>query len=99
MAQNPQQYSPALMYVSPISKAWTTTGNTDTVTDEGIDATTQIVIMNTSAYAGRWYVSNITPTSTSTSVGGVITVTPGTFTITSSSSETQTTTTYKYTLI
>lgn len=99
MAQSPQQYNPALLYIAPVSKAWTTTGNTDVVTDESIDANTQVVIMNTSAYAGRWYVSNVTPTSSSTSVAGVTTITPGTFTVTSSSSETQVTTTYKYSLI
>ena len=99
MAQSPQFYDPAQLYVPSITRAWTTTGNTDTVTDASIVSSTQIIVMNTSAYAGRWYVSNITPTSSSTSAAGVVTVTPGTFTITSSSSETQTTTTYSYIII
>ena len=99
MAQSQQDYSPAETYVSPVSRLWATTGNTDVVTDDSVQSTTQVVIMNTSAYAGRWYVSNITPTTTSTSVAGVVTVTPGSFTVTSSSSESQTTTTYKYILI
>lgn len=99
MAQNPQLYDPAATYVNSQSRAWATTGNTDVVTDEGVEANTQVIIMNTSAYAGRWYVSNITPTSFSTNAQtGVITETPGSFTVTSSSSETQVTTTYKYLL-
>lgn len=98
MTQTQQLYDPAQLYVLPVKRTWTTTGNTDTVTDESIFAATQVLIMNTSAYAGRWYVSNITPTSSSTNATGVTTITPGTFTITSSSSETQTTTTYQYIL-
>lgn len=100
MAQNPQLYDPANTYVNPQSRVWASTGNTDTVTDEGIEANSQVLIMNTSAYAGRWYVSNITPTTFSTNAQtGVITESAGTFTVTSSNSETQTTTTYKYLLV
>lgn len=98
MAQSPQFYDPALLYVSPVTRAWATTGNTDTVTDYNIVSASQIIIMNTSAYAGRWYISNITPTSTSV-VNGNNVVTAGSFTVTSSSSETQTTTLYEYTII
>ncbi len=100
MAQNPQQYSPALTYVPPVSKAWTTTGNTDTVTDDGVEANSIILIMNTSARNGTWYVSTITPTSASTNqTTGVTTVTSGSFVITSSDSESATTTTYKYIIL
>jgi|SRR5665213_257286 len=99
MAYNPQLFSPELAYPPPVSRVWASTGNTDTVTDDGIQNLTQVLIMNTSAYAGRWYVSNITPTSSATSAAGVVTITPGTFTVTSSSSETQTSTTYKYILV
>ena len=94
MAQNLQQYLPPDAYVAPVTRAWATTGNTDTVTDEGVQANSMVLIMPTSTYAGRWYVSNITPTTVSAGV-----VTPGTFTVTSTSSESQTTTTYKYYLI
>lgn len=90
-------YEVGEFYVAPISRAWVLTGNTDTVTDESITSGTMVLIMNTTAYAGRWYVSNITPTSTSV-VNGNNVITPGTFTVTSSSSETQTTTLYKYQL-
>ena len=99
MAQNLQEYLPSDEYIAPQSRIWASTGNTDTVTDDGLTANAMVVIMPTSAYAGRWYVSNITPTSYSTSSSGVVTVTPGTFTVTSSSSESQTTTTYKYYII
>lgn len=99
MAQTQQLYDPAQLYVLPVKRTWTATGNTDTVTDESVFAATQVLIMNTSAYAGRWYVSNITPTTSATNAQtGVTTITPGSFTITSSSSETQTTTTYQYIL-
>lgn len=98
MAQNPQQYDPAATYVPSQSRAWAATGNSDVVTDEGVEANTQILIMNTSAYAGRWYISNITPTTTSVNAQGNNVITPGSFTVTSSSSETQVTTTYKYLL-
>lgn len=100
MAQSPQFYDSPFLYIPSVSRVWTTTGNTDTVSDASVVSTTQVVIMPTSAYAGRWYVSNITPTSSSTdSVTKVTTITPGSFTITSSSSETQTTTTYQYQLL
>lgn len=99
MAQSIQLYDPGSTYVPPVSRIWATTGNTDTVTDESIQSNTQVVMMNTSAFAGRWYISNITATSSSTNAQtGVTTITPGTFTVTSSNSETQTTTTYKYQL-
>lgn len=99
MAQNPQLYDPAGTYVNPVVRAWASTGNTDVVSDEGVEANTVVLIMPTSAYAGRWYVSNVTPTSFATSAAGVVTETAGSFTVTSSSSETQTTTTYKYILV
>lgn len=96
MAQSPSLYEPESVYVNPVTRAWATTGNTDTVTDESCVSGSLPVVVPTSAYAGRWYISNITPTSSSTSASGVVTITPGTFTVTSSSSETATTTTYKY---
>lgn len=100
MAQNPQLYDPAQTYVNPVSRAWATTGNTDVVSDEGVEANSVVLIMPTSAYAGRWYVSNVTPTTFATNAQtGVITETPGSFTVTSSNSETQVTTTYKYILL
>ena len=98
MAQSPELYNPGEFYVNPVKRVWASTGNTDTVTDESVVNSSQVIIMNTSAYAGRWYISNITPTSSSTNAAGVTTITPGSFTVTSSSSETQTTTTYQYTL-
>lgn len=99
MAQSPALYEPSQMYIGGVTRAWATTGNTDTVTDPSIASTTFVDIMQTSASAGRWYVSNITPSSSTTNAQtGVITFVPGTFTITSSSSETQVTTTYQYVL-
>lgn len=100
MALQPQNFRPEDVYVTPVSRTWTTTGNTDTVTDEAVQAGSIIQIMNTSAYAGRWYVSTVTPTTFSTNaITGVITETAGSFVITSSNSETQTTTTYKYLIV
>lgn len=93
MAQTPENYLPGSIYISPVQKTWTTTGNTNVVTDDSLTASSLPVVVPTSAYAGRWYISNITPTSTSTTTG---VVTSGTFTITSSSSETATTTTFSY---
>lgn len=98
MAQSPSFYEPSQAYIAGNIRAWATTGNTDVVTDPNIISTTFVDIMQTSASAGRWYVSNITPTSSATNAAGVTTVTPGSFTITSTSSETQVTTTYQYSL-
>jgi hypothetical protein len=85
MSQQPNQYDPGLFYVAPQKRAWAVTGNTDVVADAAVSANTVILIMPTSASAGRWYISSITP---------------GTgFTVTSSSSETQTTTTYQYKML
>lgn len=65
------QYDPALKYDSRTSQSWTTTGTTHTVTDVRVKANSHIVIMHTSAYAGRWF----------------ITVSAGSFLITSSDAE------------
>jgi hypothetical protein len=76
-------YNPSLRYDAEDSTTWTTTGNTDTVTDVNVKATSIIVIMHTSAYEGNWYV---TPAA-------------GSFTVTSSDVETATDTTYKYLIL
>jgi len=76
-------YLPSLKYDDRTSQAWTTTGNTHTVTNAHVKANSQIVIMKTSASAGQWYV----------------TVSAGSFVITSSDVETATTTTFKYLIL
>lgn len=76
-------YNPSLMYESRDSQSWTANGNTHTVTDSDVRAGSFIVIMHTSAPAGKWY---ITPSA-------------GSFLITSSDAETATTTTFKYIIL
>ena len=77
---NQANYNPGLMYAGKASNSWATTGNTDTVTDAQVRASSIILIMHTSAHAGRWYV---TPAA-------------GSFVITSSDTETASSTTFKY---
>lgn len=81
--QSPQSSLPPLSAKVLNTREWLTTGNTDVVTDEYVHTNSMIMIMPTSAFAGRWYV----------------TVAQGTFTVTSSNSETQTTTTYSYVVL
>lgn len=63
-----------------VSQAWATNGNTHTVTDANVHSNSLIVLQNTSARNGLWYV----------------TVSEGSFVITSSDSESATTTTFVY---
>ena len=65
-------YEPALRYGDRTSVTWATNGNTNTVTNSKITASSHPIILHTSAYAGRWH----------------ITVSDGSFLITSSDSET-----------
>lgn len=81
MSAQPNKYSPALTYIPATVRAWASTGNTDTVTDDAVQSGSFIDLMPTSSFAGRWYVSSVAQ---------------GSFTVTSTSSETATTTTYKY---
>lgn len=88
MAQSPQRYAPEFELSAPGTATWGSGGNTSVVTDANVMATSLPVIVKTSATAGTWYVSAITPTSSSTNPStGVITVTDGSFTITSSDAE------------
>lgn len=80
MSAQPNKYDPALTYLAATSRAWASTGNTDTVTDDAVQASSLIVIVPNTAFAGRWSVV----------------ASQGSFVVTSSSSETATTTTYKY---
>lgn len=50
-------YSPFLRYKTLPAGVWSTTGNTDTITNPNIHSNSLIVIMNTSARAGNWYVT------------------------------------------
>lgn len=77
---SPANYSPYLRTKVLASNTWLTTGNTHTVADANVHTNSLIVITNTSARAGLWYV----------------TVTEGQFIITSSDSESATTTTFVY---
>ena len=65
------QYDPALMYGDRDEQTWAAIGNTNTVTNSKIRTSSIILIMHTSDYNGRWY----------------ITVSDGSFLITSSDSE------------
>ncbi len=84
MPYSPQDYDPGMMNNTPGTKTWTTTGLTDVVTDSTVQSNSIVVIVHTSAYAGRWSIA------LSKGVG---------FTVTSSDSETQTTTTYSYIIL
>lgn len=64
------------------TQQWLTTGNTDVVTDPYVYSNSIILVMPTSTFAGRWYVT--------------VATTGGSFTVTSSSSESASTTTYSY---
>lgn len=77
---SPANYVPYLRTKTLTSQAWTTTGNTHTVTDANVHSNSLIVFAHTSAYNGLWY----------------LTVTEGQFIITSSDSESATTTTFVY---
>ena len=84
MSYNAQSNQPGLTINTLASRAWLTTGNTDVVADANVRSNTIVLIMNTSAFVGPWYV----------------TTTAGTgFTVTSTNQETQTITTYKYLLL
>ena len=50
---------PFWKYKSKASKSWTTTGNTDTITDTAILDNSYIVVVHTSAPVGIWYVSSV----------------------------------------
>ena len=50
---------PFWKYKSKASKSWTTTGNSDTITDTAILDNSYIVIVHTSAPVGTWYVSAV----------------------------------------
>lgn len=80
MASN-QQYNPAGQLIGPKATTWTTSGNTNVVTDVNITSTSGVVIIHTAVPAGFWKWV-VTPT---TLING--TLTPGFFTITSSDSE------------
>lgn len=80
--QSPQSTLPPFQYKTLNTQQWLSTGNTDVVTDAYVYSNSIILIMPTSAYAGRWYVT--------------IPAAGGSFTVTSSSSESATTTTYSY---
>ncbi len=82
--QSPQSTLPPLATKVVNTQIWLTTGNTDVVADPYIRANSIVSFMNTSAFVGPWWVTNIVP--------GV------SFTVTSANSETQTTTTYSYIL-
>lgn len=77
---SPANYSPYLRGKTLASNAWAVTGNTCTVTDANVHANSLIVLQNTSARNGLWYVV----------------CSEGSFTITSSDSESATTTTFVY---
>lgn len=77
---SPANYSPYLRAKVLTSQTWTTTGNTNTVTDANVHANSLIVLNNTSIPNGLWK----------------IVVSEGSFTITSSDSESATTTTFVY---
>lgn len=80
--QSPGSQLPPLQYKILNTQLWAITGNTDAVTDPYVFSNSIILIMPTSAYAGRWYVT--------------IPAAGGSFTVTSSASEAATTTTYSY---
>lgn len=75
MSQDLAQYDPFLRNKTRVTKSWTTTGNTDTITDSAIGASSYVLpyVYGVTPAAGRWAVS---------------VTTPGTATITSSDSET-----------
>jgi len=78
--KSPASALPPFVYKTVNTQEWATTGNTDTVTDSYVHSNSVVVIMNTSAHAGLWYV----------------TVSEGSFVVTSSDAESATTTTYSY---
>lgn len=78
--QSPQSVMPPLALKTVNTRLWATGGNTDTVTDPYVHTNSMILINNTSAFVGPWYV----------------TVSQGSFIVTSANSETATTTTYSY---
>ena len=50
---------PFWKYKSKASKSWTSTGNTDTITDTAIKDNSYIVVVHTSAPAGIWVVTTV----------------------------------------
>lgn len=68
-----QQYNAYLKGKTLTAKSWTTTGNTDIISDPDIRDNSFILIMNIAPSNGKWYVSAISS---------------GTVTITSSDQET-----------
>lgn len=54
------QYLPFLKYRTVKTGTWSAVGLTKTVTDEDVRENSVIVIHNTSARNGRWYISTIT---------------------------------------
>lgn len=84
---SPQLYLPPEMYIGSTTGTWGAGGNTSVVTDTNVNSTSLPLVVPTSTFAGRWWITAITPSSSSTSGAGVITVTAGSFTINSSSSE------------
>ena len=64
-------YDPALRYGDRDSQTWAANGNTHTVTNSKVTASSLIFLQHTSDHDGRWY----------------ITVANGSFTITSSDAE------------
>ena len=88
MAQSPQEYLPPFQYVGPKSVTWGAGGNNCVVTDDAVNSNSLPDLIATSAVAGTWHISNVTPTSSTTNAStGVITTTAGSFTVTSSDSE------------
>jgi hypothetical protein len=79
--QSPASTLPPFQYKTVNTQTWAITGNTDVVTDGYVYSNSIILIVPSSAYAGRWSVT--------------IPATGGSFTVTSSSSEANTVT-YSY---
>ncbi len=59
MSRSLQSVIPAARHRTVRTRTWASAGNTDTVTDKDVKDNSIIVIMNTSARNGRWYVSSI----------------------------------------
>lgn len=51
---------PFWRYKTKSSKSWTTTGNTDVITDSAIKDNSYVIFVPTAAPAGTWYVSAVT---------------------------------------
>lgn len=59
MSQTAANTSPFWRYKNRTSKSWTTTGNTDTITDAGIKSNSYVVcyVYGSTPAAGRWAVA------------------------------------------